>query len=259
MAAPFLYTRLVASLPADVAPAAVDAVIELARALGVELQAVLLEDVATLALAELPSPRAFDPRVSLWRDVGRGELQRELELASAALRRRLEAARSAGLHMQVTIARGAPGAMPGGSAQATDLMVVTEPADPMARFVQPFAGLLQASLAAPAALLYLPHRGARSHGPIAALGAGAASELAQRLAQALGAPRVDVKPAEPSAHAPALRALLPQLQERRVRVVVCGRAALGAQPQRTLQDAGDRRLAVLLAPASEENGIGREV
>jgi hypothetical protein len=42
-------------------------------------------------------------------------------------------------------------------------------------------------------------------------------------------------------------------------VVVCGRAALGAQPQRTLQDAGDRRLAVLLAPASEENGIGREV
>jgi hypothetical protein len=251
MAAPLLYTRLVASLPADVAPAGVDAMIDLARALGAELQAVLLEDVATLALAELPSPRAFDPRASLWRDVGRNELQRELELATAALRRRLEAARSAGLNMQVTVVRGGSGAVLGEDGQATDLLVVTEPADPMARWVQPFTGLLEAALAPPAALLYLPHRGTRGSGPIAAFDSGVTADLAQQLAQALGAPCIELEARDSTAGARSLRALLAQLHERRVRVVVCDRAALGAHPQRALQEAGDRRLAVLLAPVRE--------
>jgi len=252
MAAPFLYTRLVASLSADVAPAAVDAVIDLARALGAELQAVLIEDVAALALAELPSPRAFDPRVSLWRDVGRGELQHALELATASLQRRLEAARRSGLHMQVTVAHDLAGSMLREPALETDLLVVTEPADPMARFVQPFAGLLDAALSSPAALLYLPHRGARGSGPIAGFGAGVATDLAQKLARALDAPHIEIDAGPGSVRTPSLRALLPQLHQRRIRVVACDRAALGEHPRQTLQDAGDRRLAVLLAPVSEE-------
>ena len=251
MAAPLLYTRLVASFPAGVAPAAVDTLIDLARALGADLQAVLLEAIATLALAELPSPRAFDPRVSLWRDVQRGELQHELELATAVLRRRLEAAQSAGLHTQVTIARGGAGSMLGEHVQDSDLLVLTEPADPMARWVQPFTGLLEAALATPAALLYLPHRGVRSSGPIAAFGSGAAAELARRLGQTLGAPCIDAEAGPPALRARSLHALLARLHERRVRVVVCDRAALGAHPQRTLQEAGDRRIAVLLSPAQE--------
>jgi len=251
MAAPALYTRLVASFPAGVSPAAVDTLIDLAHALGADLQAVLLEDIATLALAELPSPRTFDPRISLWRDVQRSELRRELELADAVLRRRLEAARRAGLRTEVTVARGGPGSMLGQHLQASDLLVVTEPADPMARWVQPFTGLLEAALAALAPLLYLPHRGVRSSGPIAAFGSGVAAELARSLAQALGAPLIDVEAGQPAVHARSLHALLARLHERRVRVVVCDRAALGVHPQRTLQEAGDRRLAVLLAPARE--------
>lgn len=252
MAVPRLYERLVARLPADVAPAAVDAMIDLTRALGAELQAVLLEDVATLALAELPSPRAFDPRRSLWREVQRNELHRELELAGAVLRRRLEAAQRAGLPMQVTVARLGSGSVLGQYAPASDLLVVSEPADPVARWVQPFSGLLQAALASPAALLYLPRRGARSRGPIAAVGSVVAAELAQRLAQELGAPRIDVDAGASPALASSLRTLLAPLHERRVRVVVCDRASLAPQPQRTLQEAGDRRLAVLVAPAREE-------
>lgn len=252
MVGPVLYTRLVASFPAGVAPAAVDTLIELAHALGADLQAVLLEDIATLALAELPSPRAFDPRISLWRDVPRTELRRELELADAVLRRRLEAARTAGLRTEVTVARGGPGSMLGQDLQASDLLVVTEPADPMARWVQPFTGLLEAALAAPAPLLYLPHRGVRGSGPIAAFGSGVAAELARRLAQTLGAPLIDAEAGQPAVRARSLHALLARLHERRVRVVVCDRAALGGHPQRTLQEAGDRRLAVLLAPASEK-------
>lgn len=251
MAAPLLYTRLVASFPADVAPAAVDTLIDLARALGAELQAVLLEDIATLAMAELPSPRTFDPRVSLWRDVGRADLHRELDLAAAVLRRRLEAAQRAGLHTEVTVGRGGPGSVLGQYAQETDLLVITEPADPMARWVQPFTGLLEAALDAPAALLYLPHRGVRGSGPIAAFGSAVATALARRLAQALGAPCVEAETGQPEVRTRSLRALLAQLHERRVRVVVCDRAALGAHPQRTLQEAGDRRLAVLLTPARE--------
>ena len=251
MVAPLLYTRLVASFPAGVSPAAVDAVIDLARALGAELQALLLEDLATQAMAGLPSPRTFDPRISLWRDVQPTEMQRELELAAAVLRRRLETAQRSGLHTQLTVTRGGPGLVLGQYAQASDLLVVTEPADPMARWVQPFTGLLEASLAAPAALLYLPHRGARGGGPIAFFGAGMAEELARRMAQALGAPCVDAEAGQHAARTRSLHALLAQLAERRVRVVVCERAALGAHPQRTLQEAGDRRLAVLLTPARE--------
>jgi hypothetical protein len=251
MVAPVLYTRLVASFPAGVSPAAVDAVIDLARALGAELQALLLEDLATLAMVELPSPRTYDPRASLWRDVQPMEMQRELELAAAVLRRRLETAQRAGLQAQLTVTRGGPGSVLRQYGQESDLLVVTEPADPMAHWVQPFTGLLQAVLASPAAVLYLPHRGARGSGPIAFFGAGAASELARRMAQALGAPCVDAEAGQHAARTRSLHALLAQLAERRVRVVVCDRSALGAHPQRTLQEAGDRRLAVLLAPARE--------
>ena len=249
MVTPLLYTRLVASFPAGVSPAAVDAVIDLARALGAELQALLLEDLATLAMAELPSPRTFDPRVSLWRDVQPLEVKRELDLAAAVLRRRLEAAQRAGLHAQLTVARGGPRSVLGQYAQESDLLIVTEPADPMARWVQPFTGLLEAALASPAAMLYLPHRGARAGGPIAFFGASVAGELARRMAQALGTTSVDAEAGQHAARTRSLHALLAQLGERRVRVVVCDRAALGSHPQRTLQEAGDRRLAVLLTPA----------
>jgi len=249
MAAPVLYTRLVASFPAGVAPAAVDAVIDLARALGAELQALLLEDIASLAMAGLPSPRTFDPRGAVWREMQPTEVQRELELAAAVLRRQLELAQRAGLHAQLTVARGGPGAVLAQYAQQDDLLVVTEPADPMARWVQPFTELLQAALASPAALLYLPHQGARASGAIAFLGSAVAGELARRMAQALGAPRVDAETGQPQLRTHSLQALLAQLAERRVRVVVCDRAALGEHPQRTLLEAGDRRLAVLLAPA----------
>ena len=252
MVAPVLYTRLVASFPAGVSPAAVDAVIDLARALGAELQALLLEDLATLAMAGLPSPRTFDPRVALWREMQPTEVQHEFDLAAAVLRRRLETAQRAGLHTQLTVTRGGPGSVLGQYAQADDLLVVTEPADPMARWVQPFSGLLEAALAAPSAVLHLPHRGARGRGPIAYFGAGAAGELARRLAQALGALGVDAEAGQHAAHTRSLHALLAQLAERRVRVVVCDRAALGAHPQRTLQEAGDRRLAVLLTPARHD-------
>ncbi len=249
MATPVLYARLVASFPADVAPAAVDAVIALARALGAPLHAVLLEDLAALALADRPSARAFDPRSAGWRDVTRGDLEQALELANAVLCRRLEAARSAGVQAQVAVARGGPGAALGGYAEAGDLLLVTEPAEPMARWTQPFAGVLAAALASSAALLYLPHRGERGKGPIASFGSGPAVELARRVGQALGAPVIEAEAVE-SGGEPALRALLPSLHARRVRVVVCAREDLGADPRATLQEAGDRRIAVLIAPAT---------
>ena len=127
--------------------------------------------------------------------------------------RRWRAAQRAGLHTQLTVTRGGPGSVLGQYAQADDLLVVTEPADPMARWVQPFSGLLEAALAAPSAVLHLPHRGARGRGPIAYFGAGAAGELARRLAQALGAPCVDAEAGQHAAHTRSLHALLARLAE----------------------------------------------
>jgi hypothetical protein len=250
MAVPTLYTRVVVSFSASAPPAAVDAVIELARALGDELLAVLLEDIGAQALAELPSSRAFDPRGAVWRDVRPGELLRELELAASALRRRLEDAQAAGVRTQVRVARGGAGSVFGQYAQAGDLLVVTEPADTMARWLQPFAALVEAALASPAPVLYLPHQGMRRRGPVGAIGGGAAADLARRVARALGVPMLEIE-AGPAAPAQTLSALLPLLLERRVRLVVCDRAALGADARRALQEAGDQRLAVLLAPARD--------
>jgi hypothetical protein len=247
---PVLYGRVVAGFSAGVAPAAVDAVVELARTLGAELQAVLLEDLAALALAELPSSRAFDPRDAVWRELQRGELQHQLDLAAAMLRRRLERAQAAGMRTRVSVERGGPGPVLEHYAQADDLLVITEPAEPMARWVQPFAALLDAALATPAALLYLPHRGERGSGPVAAIASAVASGLGRRLAQALGAAFVEIEGATGAADDRSLRALLPELRARRARVVVCEREALAPDPRRALHEAGDQRLTVLLAPAA---------
>jgi hypothetical protein len=248
MTSPLLYARVIAGFSANVAPAAIDAVIDLARALGAEVQAVLLEDLVTLALAELPSPRAFDPRDAVWREVRRAELHRQMDLAASMLRRRLQTAQSAGLRAQVNVERGGPVSVLGQYAQAGDLLVITEPADPMARWVQPFAGLLEAALATPAALLYLPHGGGRRRGPVAALGAGVAGRLARGLAQALGAPLIEVEAQAAPAGEQGLRAALAPLRERQVRVVVCERADLAPDAGRSLHEAADQRLTVLLAP-----------
>jgi hypothetical protein len=249
MTGPVLYARLIAGFPADVAPAAVEAVIALARALGAPLHAVLLEDLTTLALAERPSARAFDPRSAGWREVRPADLEQALQLAASLLGRQLEAARRAGVQAQD--AARSSGVAFGQSARPDDLLVVTEPAEPMACWTQPFAGLVAAALAAPAALLYLPQRGARAGGPIVGLGSPAAIELAQRLAQSLGSPLV----AAGSIAAPqvqSLHDLLPALQARRVRVVVCSREALLPEPRAMLHEAAERRIAVLLAPGTAQ-------
>ena len=68
--------------------------------------------------------------------------------------------------------------------------------------------------------------------------------LARGLAQALGAPLAVLQPGSVD-----LRSALPRLRALRVRVAVCDRAALGAEPRRALHDAGDDRVAVLIAPA----------
>lgn len=254
MTAPVLYSRVVASFADDAPPAVVDAVIDLARCLNAELQALLLEDALTLALADMPAPRAFDARAAVWCDLPRSRLLQQMELAASVLQRRLQAAQASGVRTQFAVVRSGAAAALGGYGQASDLLVIVEPAEPMARWVQPFAGLLQAALATPAALLYLPRRGRTRDGPVAVLGDSPSTrELARRLAQALGAPLLTVAGREgDSPPPPALQAVLPQLRARRVRVVVCDRAALAADARTVLHEAGDERVAVLVTPSLDD-------
>ena len=249
MTTPVLYSRVVAGFVGDASPAVIDAVLELARCLNAELQALLLEDALALALAEMPAPRAYDPRAAVWRELPSARLRQEMELTASLLQRRIETARAIGVRSQFSVLRVGATAALGGVAQAGDLLVIVEPADAMARWAQPFAGLLDAALATPAALLYLPHEGCTRAGPVAVLGTSASTrELGRRLAQALEAPltMIDI---EPSGPAPSLAALLPRLRARRARVVVCDRTMLGPDARIALHEAGDERVAVLVAPA----------
>ena len=250
MTSPVLYTRVVAGFSEDAPPAVVDAIVELARCLNAELRALLLEDAMSLALAEMPAPRAYDPRASAWRELPRSRLLQEMELAASVLQRRLEAAQTHGVRTQLSIVRGAPVVALAGLAQADDLLVIVEPADPMARWVQPFAGLLQAALGTAAALLYLPQRSRARDGAVAVLGKTTKTrELARRLAQALGAPLAAID--DETGATPSLSALLPQLRARRVRVVVCDRRTLGADAAGALLEAAEQRIGVLVTPGSD--------
>jgi len=227
-------------------------VIELARALGAELQALLLEDIATLAMAELPSPRTFDARASLWRDVQRptcGANWTSLPRCCAGGWRRRSgrvACAADGGPRRTGLVLGAvrAGQRPAGRHPSRP--------DPMALWVRPFTGLLEAALASPAAVLYLPHQGARGSGPIAFFGG---SWPATWRADGADARRAGGRPRLASTRRARARCTrCCSAWAARVRVVVCDRRR-SARTAAHLQEAGDRRLAVLLAPVGQ--GLNR--
>ncbi len=270
------YRRVVLSVAHDVAPLCVEAVVELARRIGADLQALLIEDTTLAALAEAAGLREFDSRSSAWRPLQGAQLQRDLNLSAAVLQRQLlRAMHGRGVSAHFTLLRATP-EMAVAAVEAGDLLVIAEPGDAVARWGPSFQRLLHAALRLPVPLLYMPYRVRGRAGAVAVVALAIDDRelaLAAQLAAQLHAPLRIVAPAGDAVAKAAWRAaasaivgkaidvdvqwataadvqrLLPVLAEQRLRLLVCRRDRLGADATVGLRHAASYGLPLLITPS----------
>lgn len=191
----FAIRRIVAAFGASTASrVALESAVEVAARLGAELEAVFVEDVALLQLAELPFVREMSTHGAAGRPVERAAIERELRALGAEAGRRLaEAAARRRIRLSFKTARGHLPTEIGAAAATADLLILESISRPLARETRlevPVRQLVAA--AARSVLLLQPER--PPAGPVhvlleATAGAvralGAARELARRYASPL--------------------------------------------------------------------------
>jgi len=173
---------------------AITAAAELARRLDAELTALFVEDALLFDAATLPWLRTLEPRRLVWQSLSAAEVAESHALAARAIERRLlDAAAAFGVTAALQVVRGDPATTLAQRSEPSDLLVIAEPADPIARATHPYVALLRGLAETRSAVLYVPH-GARSKpGPVIvfARSAGdAALALAAAIARALSEPLV---------------------------------------------------------------------
>ena len=166
------------------APAADDAIAaaaELASALGAELTGLFVEDELLFEAASLPWLRMLDPGRLMWQALNETELARSHALAARALERLLLGRAAAlGVAAAFQVVRGDPAMAPARRAEPTDLLVIAEPADPIARALH-HSQVLSAFGQTSATVLYVPHGAHPRAGPVVTL-ARSASDPALKIA-----------------------------------------------------------------------------
>jgi hypothetical protein len=152
-------------------------------------------------------------------------LAEDFAAAAAVVRQRfVRVAAELGLSAEFHVERAGAGALEFPGIGPQDLLVVAEPADPMARFSYPFRGALQAIALSAVPVLYFPHRAVQRTGPVVAIlrpEDAEIGEVAADIASALGETVTafhigssrDAPPAsrEPGAQ-PAARTVLPSAE-----------------------------------------------
>jgi hypothetical protein len=261
------------------APVALEAAAELARALGARLHGLFVEDALAFEAAAWPARQAITRHDLVWRPFTRERLAEAHDLAVRELRRRLQQQANAwGVAIDFETARGHPAGLLAQRSAPGDLLVVAEPRDPIALTLDPYRRLLQAALRAPAPVLYLPHAARRSAGPVIVLATGAEDPLL-RLASPLAAaldeplvvlaaggqvahehirqalresvpgvarlPRVSVLPVDASSTHALWRSVREALRMQREHLLIL-RRALGGDPAAGLRLASERAAPVLL-------------
>lgn len=263
------------------AAAAADVVIataaELAHALNVELTGLFIEDALLFDATAFPWLRAIEPRRLLWQSLDTAQVTELHALAARAAERLLLGKAAAfGVAAGFQIVRGDPATTLARRCEPSDLLVIAEPADPIARTLHPYPSLVRAIWETHAAVLYVPH-GARSRaGPVVAVAEAAddaALALAAPVAAALKERLIVLAAAQPESEqaiARAARTLTggdcvvlrlnaaatgswPDAMSRalapyRERLLIVSRAGLGGDLESYLRLARDRTVPLLLAP-----------
>ena len=188
-AAPPAFRRLILDVGDHAAnPRIARAAAEFARALGLDLHCVFVEDEAVYGLAGLPFARELRLPAHEWHPMDATRIASEFAQAAAQARRVVdEVVRTLGIANAFEVVRGDPAACIAVLSTATDIVVVAERGAPGA---WPFDRRRAAAYRSAAALLVLPPRPASRQGPIAAVLAAAADaclEVAARAARSAGA------------------------------------------------------------------------
>ena len=140
---------------------------DFAKLLGADLHGLLIEDKRLASAAGLPFTRVFQRLQDEWQMLETDDLKRCLEIRAAMMQQEIAAiAEAAGIAAQLNITDS--GSMEGimEDAQASDIVVVTEPKTPADCAIHPIEDLAGAALRSPAAVLLVPAPIARLRGSI---------------------------------------------------------------------------------------------
>lgn len=141
---------------------------EFARVLDVELWGLFVEDALLFEAAAQPHLRAIEARQLVWRPMTTVQLQEAHAVAAAALERSLlDAAARLGVPAGFQVVRGDPATLLLQRCEPSDLLVIAEPADPMARALHPYPRLARAVPESSSTVLFVPHAARRRKGPVA--------------------------------------------------------------------------------------------
>jgi hypothetical protein len=143
---------------------------ELARLLDLDLTGVFVEDTALLGLAEYPFARELRLPGHEWQKLDPERIVAEVHEAAATARRLLDAhSAPLGIHSLFEVVRGDPSASVAALSGIGDIVVLVEPATPSDRLARAFPRAWQSALRSAAAVLLVPPRIVRLHGPVAAV------------------------------------------------------------------------------------------
>jgi hypothetical protein len=167
------FKRMVVGLPQGMGnQAAVQAAIDLAERLQIELLGAFIGDTTLLALAGFPAMRELRALDQQWQPFDVERVARELECAAAMARRRFdENARLRTIKTAFDVLQGVDAIM--SLVEAGDILAVIEPSRPGETMTRQFAALLDAAFATAGSILAVPRRIARRRGPIMAVAGGA--------------------------------------------------------------------------------------
>lgn len=144
--------------------------VELAQLLKLDLLGLFLEDTSLKNLANIPFARELRLLGGGWHPIDIGQMSRELEHAAQSAERMFAAA-AGQLRTQCRfdIARGPMAATIARVTQTSDIVVIGEPVSAAERVAQQFSWLIEAAFRSAAAVMMVPSRIVRNHGPVVAI------------------------------------------------------------------------------------------
>ena len=192
------FSRLVIGFhDATSSPSGLEAAVGFARAMESQLVGVFVEDTPLLEWSSSPLSRHATTLAGRSAAVTPDSLAAEFATAARIVRQRLSRVAGAlGVSIDFRVERASAASL---SFAATtgprDLLIVVEPADPMARLCYPFAELVRAIEASSAPVLYMPHGALQRRGPVVSIGPrpdGESSRIAAEVADRIGESLISV-------------------------------------------------------------------
>ncbi len=168
---PLGFRRVVLGLQPGVPSSATELAVELASLLDLELIGLFIDDVALRHCAAMPAARAISALGAAWNSLEFAHEPGEADYAAEIAGRRFAVASERLERRRFEIVRGAAARALTTISRPEDILVIVPPAAAADRVAEPFASLLEAAFASPAAVMLTPRRIAHAAGSIVAIAA----------------------------------------------------------------------------------------